>query len=93
MIVVTVELHSARDGHKEVLGKVLIANDGTGTKTLGNYDVWIGRRHEADVRKIHENPIGRGRVEKHARLRSTIFDLVRKALNAAYEEKKRGRTR
>jgi hypothetical protein len=38
MIIVTIELKSARGPeHDRTLGKITIANDGTGTEEVGNY--------------------------------------------------------
>jgi hypothetical protein len=44
MIRVTVELVSAITGKTEVLGVGTITNDGTGTKTSGNYTVSLSKR-------------------------------------------------
>ncbi len=45
MIKVTVDLHSAIDGHQETLSTLHIWNDGSGSKTTGNYGYHLfGRR-------------------------------------------------
>ena len=38
MIVVKVELHSAVTGQVSVIGSMVIANDGSGTSDIGNYE-------------------------------------------------------
>lgn len=73
MLIVKVELHSAITGEVTELGRVNIANDGTGTKEVGNYNVWCsgGRGHCMNRR---------GRVEGHRRLSQHVFSLIRKAI-------------
>ncbi len=44
MIKITVELISAIDGHREMLGEAIIYNDGTGTPTRGNYHAIFGKK-------------------------------------------------
>lgn len=74
MIVVKIELHSACTRKVTELGRVEIINDGTGSELRGNYDVHrIGQ---------HSRWLGVGRVENHPRKSRTIFNLLRKALEA-----------
>lgn len=74
MIVVKIELHSAITSKVSELGRLEIYNDGTGTKQRGNYGVRkIGKRGRL---------LGAARVENHARLSRSIFNLIRKALEA-----------
>lgn len=75
MIVVKIELHSASTGQVSELGRVEIINDGTGTVGRGNYRV---RRIGKHRRRLGEE----ARVENHARKSRTIFNLLRKALEA-----------
>lgn len=76
MIVVKIELHSARTGKVTELGRLHIANDGTGTKSRGNYNVTkIGKRR----RKL---PPVTARVENFPRLSYSVFRLLRRALEA-----------
>lgn len=41
MIIIKVELHSARTGKVTEIASAKIVNDGTGTKTRGNYKAWF----------------------------------------------------
>lgn len=74
MILVKIELHSAVTGKMTELGRLKIVNDGTGTKDRGNYN----------VTKIGKNGrvLSGARVEDHPRLSRSIFNLIRKALEA-----------
>lgn len=74
MIIVKIELHSAVTGKVTELGRMHIINDGTGTPQRGNYHVHkLGKdRRRLDV----------ARVENHPRKSRTIFNLLRKALEA-----------
>ena len=83
MIVVKVELHSAVTGRKSLLYQTIIANDGTGDLTKGNYDVAVGRRGDADLRHIWSSSRRRARIEKYPRLSSHVLNLVARALNKA----------
>lgn len=80
MIVVQAKLISAVDGREEILGTLIIANDGTGTRTLSSYDVWQGRRNQRDLREIHDKPTRRARVENYPRQRLSPWRLVARAL-------------
>lgn len=82
MIVVTVQLVSARTGQISTLGKMVISNDGTSrVPSRGSYDVAVHRK-TADIHRA--KPIRTARVEKYARLAYPVWELVRRALNAAY---------
>ena len=75
MIIVTVELHSAITQKKTLLGTCRIANDGGGSATLGNYDaVFSGGKG---------GPGKTGRVERYPRKAVAIWNLVRRACEAA----------
>lgn len=72
MIVVKVELHSAITGEVRTIAKAEIANEGTGSKTVGNYTArFMGRR--GTVNRI-------GHVTGHRRLALSVWSLIRKAL-------------
>jgi hypothetical protein len=75
MIVVRVELHSAVTGEVTQIGEMFITNDGTGTQTRGNYAVQLMRKGTARVMRF-------GRVEAHARLSTSVWKLVKKALES-----------
>lgn len=75
MIVVKVELHSTITGRVTPLAAMIIANDGTGSKTLGNY---IASR----LRKGTVTPATKGQVKGHPRLAQSVWVLVAKAIAA-----------
>lgn len=81
MIVVTVELVSAIDGHRETLGTAYIANDGQGTPTQGDYDVVLHGRDRSGLRP-HGPRWKQGKVEGFPRQRLLGWDLVYRALKA-----------
>lgn len=82
MIVVKVELHSARTGLTTELGRMLISNDGTGTTTTGNYDVRVAKKGVTDNQKIRQKPQRQGRVVGHKRQSLSIWSLVARALQS-----------
>lgn len=82
MIVVKVELHSARTGEISELGRMIIANDGTGTGKRGNYNVKVGRKGQTD-RELWHKPQRTGEVKDYPRLSLNIWHLVVRALLAA----------
>lgn len=74
MIKVTVELISAiHPSRNRVLGVATITNDGTGTETIGNYDVSLSKA--GGVQEWRG-----GRVEGFKRLRLGGWDLLYRAL-------------
>jgi len=87
MIVVRVDLDSANpalhpDRH---FFTMVIGNDGSGggnDSSVGNYNVYLGRRGVTDPLAIVRKPLRTGRVENHARLSSPVKHLVLKALES-----------
>lgn len=93
MIYVRIELWPFGDrDRRAVLGEMVIANDGTGTKNIGNYNVWS----KTDPKKLLDNQsvpqnsmllrswIGKmqpKRVEFHDR-ELRIWELIRKAIES-----------
>ena len=77
MIRVTVELVSPIDGHREVLGTAVIANDGSSeTEKRGNYNAaFFGKR----------TWLRQGRVKNFPRKNLNVWHLIRRSLNAALE--------
>ena len=75
MIVVKVELHSARTGKVSEIGRLLISNDGTGSPTRGNYVIQRLRRGTQAVQKT-------GRVEDYPRQSYSVWELLKRALKA-----------
>jgi hypothetical protein len=79
MIVVRIELWPGGDeGRKRLIGQARIANDGSGTAEVGNYDV---RLSHSGVYADRPGTWKRGRVEGHRRSLSP-YHLVIKALDA-----------
>ena len=82
MIRITCELWTGGDHkRKRLLGVMSITNDGTGTRTRGNYRVMLRR-----------GTLGRGKlrcieVYDFPRKTSSVFQLMRWALNALHKEK------
>lgn len=76
MIVVTVELVSALDGHRETLGTALIGNDG-GSKNarVGSYNAYFW------AKRLTKEPWRQGRVEGFPRKRLNAWHLIYRALD------------
>lgn len=81
MIRVTVELVSALSGKVEHLGTAIIANDGQGTQTSGNYTAVLTRRGTRD--RVWK----RGRVIGFPRKRLGGWDLLYRALREIVGER------
>ena len=81
MIVVTVELHSVITHKTTLLGKMIIANDGTGGSDLGNYNVKIGKEGESELVEIWCNPERVGHVKNYRRYQQ-VWALVVRALRS-----------
>ena len=77
MILVTVELISAIDGHRETLGTATIANV-AGTHDIADYNAVIfkGKKYSQDAGGVWK----RGYVEEFPRLRLGPWDLLYRAL-------------
>jgi len=81
MIVVRVELWSARTGEKTELAQMWIDNIG-GTETRGDYRARTLRGRSAEAFAKHPPAFQReGRVIGHARLKEHVWNLVAKALS------------
>lgn len=88
MLVVSVELHSARTGERKLLGQTIIHNVG-GTAESGDYQVEVGHKRDVgNLAKIHTKPLRLARIYGHPRLSANVWTLVAKALNAAFPEVK-----
>lgn len=74
MLVVKVELHSAITGQVSEIGRMVIYNDGTGTKDRGNYVTNLLRKGTTD--KVQR----RGFVTNYPRLSYSVWELVKRAL-------------
>lgn len=82
MIVITVDLVSAvSDDRSRQLGRMIIANDGTGSETLRNYSVRTLRGRSKFA--LSQNIVQRaGKVIAHPAARLHIWHLVSKALQS-----------
>ncbi len=76
MIIVKIELHSARTGKVSEIGRMHITNNGHGTQKRGDYDIEIMRRGTTD--KVQR----KGMVRDYPRASYTVWELVRRALVA-----------
>lgn len=77
MIRVKVELISARTGQTTLLAMAAIANDGKGSKTLGNYDAAFTLKSGRVWRESH--------VEAFPRTRKNVWWLIRRLLSQLEE--------
>jgi hypothetical protein len=82
MLVVKLELHDANmGGAVSELGRVVIANTGTGDPVYGDYVVAVGSGGQ-DPHSILQTPQKRGHVHDHPRLKASAWALVAKALQS-----------
>lgn len=87
MILVTVELISAIDGHREILGVAEIWNDGKGSKSKGNYGFKIGGRNRKNL--TNSAVIRQGDIKGFPRNRLLAWDLLYRCLHQAFGERNR----
>lgn len=75
MLVIRVELHSANTLQITEIARMVIANDGTGSKTKGNY--W-GRVYRAGSKlfPLDKNVVREARVSDYPRLNLSVWVLV-----------------
>jgi hypothetical protein len=91
VIVVKIELHPASGGPKQLLGSMIIANDGTGALNKGNYNVAVMRKDalRRATRADPEKGVARtGRVENYPRTAYNVWRLVCRAVRAAFPEER-----
>lgn len=84
MIIVRVELHSAIDGQKTEIARMMIDNIG-GTEKVGDYRcrTYRGRSGDDLDRAMFTEAVTReGKVEGHRRLDLHVWHLVGKALKS-----------
>lgn len=85
MIVVKVELHSARTGKVEELGRMVISNDGgSQTASRSDYTARVCRKGSTDFMK----PLRTGHVKDWPRLSYNVWRLVLRSLRDAFPEEK-----
>lgn len=80
MIVVRVDLVSAVTGRTSPLGSMRISNDGTGTRTRGNYNGETLRKGHDPLRL--GGHVRSGRVEGYGRVAKPVWDLVADMLSS-----------
>jgi hypothetical protein len=89
VLVVKIELHSAITGQVKTIGEMVIANDGGGSRTKGDYDGWVMRQTRSmsslydrfrDVMQGKKKATRTGRVEDYPRLSITVWHLVARML-------------
>jgi hypothetical protein len=78
MILVRIELHSAITGEATHLGTMVIANDGTGSNELRNYDATLITKDLKRGRSV--------KILNHPSPRVSIWYLVSKAIKALYKD-------
>ncbi len=83
MIRVTVELLPGGFGPAEHMHTAYITNNGSGTKTRGNYDVWLSQRGRPNTTWRE------GKVKGHRRKKYSAFHLLRLALEACIRDEER----
>lgn len=86
MIVVSIELLSARTGKRSLIGAMTLTNDATGSELRGNYNVKVYRKHPNGG--VSESVQRTARVEDYPRLAYNVWRLVMKALKAAFPEER-----
>jgi len=89
MIVIRIDLHSARSGKVTRLGTAIINNEGTlhdGNKC--DYTLRIGRKKPGNVTPTFEEiltkPVRHATIKKWPRDRKTIWQMLQVLLNEAY---------
>lgn len=80
MLVVTIELYSAVAHRVTLLHRGIIANTGTGTEMLGEYDAAFGGREQERPQAIMQNPERRSVVREFPRKRLNAWHLLSNAL-------------
>lgn len=82
MIIVKIELHSARTGEISEIGRMHISNDGTGSATRGNYRAELMRRGTTHTAQRF------GTVTNFPRLAYSVWRLVLRALKDCLPEER-----
>jgi hypothetical protein len=87
MLVITIDLHSARTGKKTNLATLIIANEG-GTETRGNYWGRVYRKGTSLKDWTTRKPMRKANVYDYARLTRPVWCLVTEMLiNLGYGPK------
>lgn len=85
VLAIKIELwpHGSEEDAEEI-GRMYIANDGTGTLKRGNYDVEVCRRGTTKRPSDGGTATRTGRVEDYPRQSYNVWELVKRALNNAF---------
>ena len=88
MIVVSIDLVSARTGKGTTIGRMIIANDETGDGNRNNYNAWVARRNLVDRRTdvLIDKAVRTGRVEHYPSTTYSVWRLVLRALRSCFPE-------
>lgn len=92
MIVVTIELHSARTHKVTTLGRAIISNiskAGVCSKK-GDYHVSVAKKNDVNsMTKIINAPLRAGKVLNYPRLSYNVWRLIIRSLLEAFPEEKK----
>lgn len=89
MLVLKLELHSARTGEITEIGRTIIANVG-GTNEKGDYTCRVSRkRKQFSNLDTWKEPLRTGDVKNYPRLSYNVWRLVIRALLSAFPEEKK----
>ena len=93
MLVVKIEFHKFSTGDVEEIGRMYIANVGSGNQLRGDYEAAVCRRGSTKA-PIPINPVGPkatriGSVKNYPRLSYNVWRLVCKALKSCFPEEAR----
>ena len=89
MIVVKIELHSARTKKITLLGQAIIDNIGTtpdGKK--GDYRIRVGNKGKLELDQIATGYLREGKIHEFPRLSYNVWRLIIRALKSAFPEEK-----
>jgi hypothetical protein len=86
MLVVTIDLVSARTGERSMLGRMFVCNEGTGTPERGNYTVEVCRKGSAMPSGLGGHTQRTGEVKSFPRKSYNVWRLISRALLSAFPE-------
>ena len=99
MLIISIEMFSARTKKRTLIGRAAIWNRGDtsgntsgdfrGDSPIGNYDVAIGRAEYMHPEDVMQHPIRRGKVLHYPRFMNVWRLVIRGLLSAFPEEDKR----
>jgi hypothetical protein len=85
MLCIKIELwpFGDEDSSREI-GRMYVANDGSGTVDRGNYDVWVCRKGTTE-RPPNGTYTRKARVKDYPRKSYTVWRLIKRALTNAFD--------